>query len=200
MRQSFGIFSQSINADRGWLKTWMLSITECLPRKKTAALLLLKEKWAPPIIILLLQMVQCLNELSVIKNINNVCLLPLVVNSGTTDLASRLGTNGLVNNKIVPESQQQKTMKCMENWNVMGFVVFICYICSAYSFRADWLFLFWLSLYFIVWKLAFYLVQWANWWFLIWQTSIACIVVGNHCVFNSTCQTISRLIAKQLDC
>ena len=65
------------------------------------------------------------------------CLLSLVVNSGITDLASNLGTNGLVKQNNFINIVTTKLVKSMKNWNI---IVSFCYIhmslFSSYSFRA----------------------------------------------------------------
>ena len=99
------------------------------------------------------------------------CSLSLVVNSGSSDLASRLGTNGLIktiNNKV----------RCMKNWNMIGFVLFACHIFSPNSIWSNLLFILWFFIIFYNLKAGLYLVQGTNWWFLIWPQSLRVLLMG----------------------
>ena len=56
------------------------------------------------------------------------CSLSLLVKSETTDLASRLGTHGLVKQKNFVKIATTRIVKCMENCNMIGFVLFTCHM------------------------------------------------------------------------
>ena len=83
--------------------------------------------------------------------------LSLVVNSGTTDLLSRLGTNGF------------------EELKYDGLCdIYMAHV-LPYRFRADLLFIWWFF-FLISHRLNLHHVQATNGWFLIWPPDVVCIV------------------------
>ena len=56
------------------------------------------------------------------KKDHQQCSLYLVVNSGTTDFASRLGTDGLITQNNFDKGTTKRLVKCMKNWNISVFI------------------------------------------------------------------------------
>ena len=55
-------------------------------------------------------------------------------NSGTSDLASSLGSSGLVKQENFIKIETTKPVKCLKNWNMIGIVIFTCPLFWSYSF------------------------------------------------------------------
>ena len=74
------------------------------------------------------------------------CSQSLVVNSGTTELASSLG---IVEHGLVEQNTLTKITttlnKSMKIRNMIGFVIFTCHTFSFYSFWVNLLFILWFS-------------------------------------------------------
>ena len=98
------------------------------------------------------------------------CLLYLVVNFGITDLALVLGTNGLEEQYNFTNIATTMLVKCMENWFMIAFVIFICHVFWLYSLCANELFVWWVCLMFYYLKAWFLTCSGTNWWFLIWSS------------------------------
>ena len=83
------------------------------------------------------------------------CSLSQVVNSGTTDFLSSLGTNGLIKQKTFPQLTTTTLVKCMKIRNMIGFVIITCHAFSLYSFWVNLLFILWFSFIFHFLKASF---------------------------------------------
>ena len=55
-----------------------------------------------------------------------------MVNPGTSNLALRLGTNGLIKQYYFTKIAVTKLVKCVKNWNMIGFVIFACFMYSSH--------------------------------------------------------------------
>ena len=84
------------------------------------------------------------------------CSLSRVVNSGTTDLASGLRTNGLVKQNNFTKIPTTTLVQCMKIRNVIGLVIFTCQSFSLYSFLVNLLFISWFSFIFHFSKASFF--------------------------------------------
>ena len=69
---------------------------------------------------------------------------------------------------------------CMKNWNMTGFILFICHMFSSYSFWANLFFILWFSLIFHCLKAGSVPCPWENWWVLIWPPEIVSILDGSY--------------------
>ena len=107
------------------------------------------------------------------------CSLSLVVNSGTTELASSLGIveHGLVeqNNLTKITTTLNKSMKIR---NMIGFVIFTCHTFSFYSFWVNLLLYCGFPSFFIFRNLVLYRVKGINERFLICPLEIVSIPDG----------------------
>ena len=61
--------------------------------------------------------------------------LSLVVISGTTDLASRMGTNGLIKQEKFTKITITNIVKCMKNCDMISFALFTFRMFSSHRFR-----------------------------------------------------------------
>ena len=110
------------------------------------------------------------------------CSLPVVVNSGTTELASIRGTKELEKQWNFAIMWTKTIVKWMKNEITIGFVIFTCHTFPTFKFWANLIFKLWffLNTYCIVCKVVLYPAQGTNQWFLIWPPEIVIIVDGPY--------------------